>query len=100
MTFTECLGVIAPYYNLVLVTIVILLFIKLFSLKEKGIYLRPWYFLFTALMVYVVEEAMTVMESMGLIEIPNLLFPIFEMIMISLFIYMLLLQSEYVKTLE
>lgn len=100
MTFTECLGLIAPYYNLVLVAIVIVLFIKLFTKKERGIYKTPWYFLFVAIMLYVIEEGMTVMASMGLLEIPNSLFPILEMIMISLFIYMLLLQKEYLRTLK
>ena len=100
MTFTECLGLVAPYYNLALVAIVIALFIKLFMQRKKGIYILPWYFLFIALMIYVFEESMTVMASAGMLEIPSLLFPIFEMLMISLFIYMLLLQKEYVKTLR
>ena len=100
MTFTECLGLVAPYYNLVLVAIVIALFIKLFMQHKKGIYTVPWYFLFIALMIYVIEESMTVMASAGFIEVPRLLFPIFEMLMISLFIYMLLLQKQYVKTIR
>ncbi len=100
MTFTECLGIIAPYYNLVLVAIVIVLFIKLFMQKKKGIYNIPWYFLFIAIILYVIEESMTVMASVGFLEIPPLLFPIFEMMMISLFIYMLLLQKDYIKTIR
>ncbi len=100
MTFTECLGLVAPYYNLVLVAIVIALFIKLFTKQEKGIYKIPWYFLFIAIIIYIIEESMTVMASAGFIEIPPLLFPIFEMLIISLFIYMLLLQRDYVKTLK
>lgn len=100
MTFTECLGLVAPYYNLVLVAIVIALFIKLFMQHKKGIYIIPWYFLFLAIIIYVIEETMTVMASAGFIEIPNLLFPIFEMLMIGLFIYMLLLQKQYVKTIR
>ena len=100
MTFTECLGLVAPYYNLVGVAIVIVLFIKLFMQHKKGIYTLPWYFLFIAIIIYVIEETMTVMASAGSIKIPNLLFPIFEMLMISLFIYMLLLQKEYVKTIR
>lgn len=100
MTFTECLGLVAPYYNLALVAIVIALFIKLFTQRKKGIYISPWYFLFTAIIIYVIEEGITVAASAGLMEIPPLLFPIFEMLMIGLFIYTLLLQREYVKTLK
>ncbi len=55
MTFTECLGLVAPYYNFVLVAIVVALFIKLFKKKDPGIYKTPWYFLFAALLIYVIE---------------------------------------------
>ncbi|MBI2139847.1 hypothetical protein HYU14_02905 [Candidatus Woesearchaeota archaeon] len=92
-----CLGRVAPFYNLVLVAIVIVLFLKLFTLKNKHIFLKPWRVLFFGVMVYVAEEIITVLEGANLIAVSKLLFPLLEMIIISLFIYMLLLQKEHVK---
>ena len=93
-----CLGNIAPYYNLVLVVILIILFIKLFKGKNKGIYVFPWKLLFGAILIYVLEEVLTVFAGLGMIAIPKIVAPIFEMMIITLFIYMLLLQREYVET--
>lgn len=92
-----CLGAIAPYYNLVLVMIVALLFYKLFNTPTKKVFVKPWKFLFVAIFIYVIEEFLTVAEGINLILFPTWLFPFFEMIMIILFIYMLLIQREYIK---
>lgn len=93
----ECIGIAAPYYNLAFVIIVVVLFIKLLSIKNHKLYLKPWKLIFAALCIYIVEEIMTILEGAGLIVIPSVLFPIFEMGMISLFIYALLLQREHLK---
>lgn len=95
--FEACLGLVAPYYNLALVIIVVILFIKLFSLKNKNIYLKPWKLLFFAIIVYIIEEFVTVLESLNVITVSELLFPLFEMVMIVSFIYMILLQKEYMN---
>jgi len=96
----SCLGIVAPYYNLILVTIVIMQFMKLFSLKSKKAYLKPWKLLFIAILIYVAEEVMTVLEGLNIVEVSNLTFPFLETIIITLFIYMLLLQRNYVETLR
>ena len=92
-----CIGLVAPYYNLVLVIIIIPLFIKLLSIKTKKVNLKPWTILFAALIVYIVEEILTVLNSTGIISSPRVLTSLFELVIITLFIYMLLLQREIVK---
>jgi len=92
-----CLGRVAPFYNLALVAVVVILFIRLFLLNPKKVYLKPWKLLFAALLVYIGEQTITIVEQAGVIDVSALLFPILEMIIISLFIYLLLLQREYVR---
>ena len=92
-----CLGRVAPYYNLVLVVVVILLFFKLFKTPNKKTYIRPWKFLFAALLVFVVEEIITVFDMANMIMVPKIVFPLLETVIITLFIYMLLLQKDNLK---
>jgi len=96
-TLGYCLGRVAPYYNLILVVIVILLFLKLFRTPNKKTYIMPWKFLFAALLVYVAEEIITVFHMANMISVPAIVFPLFEMAIITLFIYVLLLQKENAK---
>ncbi len=93
-----CLGQVAPFYNIALVIIVISLFVVLFRLpKKKGTYLDPWKFLFIALLVYVIEELLTITNKLEITNIPRISTAFFEMIIITLFIYALLLQREWLK---
>lgn len=96
-TLAYCLGRVAPYYNLVLVVIVIFLFLKLFKTQNKNTYIKPWKVLFAAVLVYVGEEIITVFDMANLISVPEIIFPLFEVIIITLFIYVLLLQKENTK---
>jgi hypothetical protein len=96
MTIENCLGMVAPYYNLVLVIIIMPLFIKLLSVKHKKLILKPWRLLFIAILIFVVEEVLTVLNGLGITNSPRILTPIFEMAIITLFIYMLLLQKEII----
>jgi hypothetical protein len=50
-------------------------------------------------LTYVVEEILTVLNDLNIITISKLVAPLLEMIMISFFIYTLLLQKEYLKKL-
>jgi len=95
--FEIALGMIAPFYNLILAAIAFFLFLKLFALPNRLVYLRPWKILFAAFIIYVIEEIFTVFRKIGIANLPVLLNGIFEMIIISLFIYMLFIQKEYVK---
>lgn len=99
MVLGQSLAEAAPLYNLGLVVIAIFLFIKLFAtpIRDKRVYLMPWKLLFFALMVFVVEELLTVMRAMDVINIPRHINGFFELIIICTFIYMILLQKEHIK---
>ena len=90
----QSLGIAAPYYNLALVIVVLLLFWKLFRIPTK-LYKLPWKFLCAGVLVFVVEEAFVIAGVIT--EETHFIFGFFEMIIILLFIYMLLLQREYIK---
>jgi len=93
----HCIGIAAPYYNIVLVIILIPLFIKLLTIKNKKINLKPWKILAIVLGIYIVEEVLTILNGLGITNSPKILPPIFEFIIITLFIYMLLTQKEDLK---
>lgn len=93
----EALGIVAPYYNLVLVLIVLILFSKLITLPNKKIYLAPWKLLFLAVGIYIVEEILTVLNLVGVFSAPRILNAVFEFIIIIIFIYLLLLQKEFLQ---
>jgi ABC-type iron transport system FetAB permease component len=96
-TLAYCFGKVAPYYNLGLVVLVIILFLTLFRKYKKSKYVKPWKLLFVAVLVYVAEEVATVIDMGSAINVPNLLFPILEMIIITIFIYVVLLGRELTK---
>ena len=91
---------VAPLYNLVLVAIVIILYIYLLKIKTKNFYALPWILIFIAICIFIVEEIITVLSNTGIYLIPHFIFGFFEMAMITLFIYALLLQREYIKKLK
>ena len=95
--FEIALGMVAPFYNLVLAAIAMFLFMKLFSSPNRLVYLKPWKVLFAAFIIYIIEELFTVLRNIGVADLPVILNGIFEMVIISLFIYMLFIQKEYVK---
>jgi len=97
LSFYEALGQVAPYYNLGFVVIVICLFVWLFKIQNKRVYLLPWYCIFAALGVFIVEEVITILRAVGLLSIPVHINGFFELIMITLFIYAVLSQKEHVK---
>jgi len=92
------LGMIAPYYNLALVIVVLFLFRALFRAVPKAkVYIYPWKLLFLAVLVFIAEEVLTVLRSAGLIDIPIHINAYFELVIIAIFIYALLSQKEYVS---
>ena len=95
----QSLAEAAPLYNLGLVIIAIFLFIKLFTtpVRDRRVYLMPWKLLFFALLVFVVEEVLTVLRQMEIINIPKHINGFFELIIICTFIYTLLLQKEQIR---
>jgi hypothetical protein len=98
-TLGDAFGLVAPYYNLAFVVIALILFMKLFSYGDKKFaYVKPWKILVIAVLVYIIEEVITILAGLNLLTFPLWLFPAFEMVMVLCFIYMILLQKQYVKT--
>lgn len=95
--FTLALAKTAPVYNLALVIVVVYLFIKLLRMQKEHANLVPWKILFAAVMIFIAEELLTVLRSAGIIDIPRHVNGFFELIIISLFIYTLLLQKQINK---
>ena len=97
MSLSLSLAQSAPLYNLGLVIIVIYLFLKLFRtpVRDKRVYLLPWKLLFVAVLVFILEEVLTVLRGASLINIPRHINGFFEVIIIGIFIYALLLQREH-----
>jgi len=95
--FEIALGLVAPFYNLIFAAIAFILFIKLLRRPNNIVYLKPWKVVFLAFCIYLVEEIFTVLRNLGIVNFPTIINGIFEMVIISLFIYMLFLQKEYLK---
>ncbi|MBI4448525.1 hypothetical protein HY641_00670 [Candidatus Woesearchaeota archaeon] len=96
--FGMALAMVAPYYNLALVLIVLGLFVKLFRTAQENpdVFIAPWVYLFVAVATFVVEEVVTVLRVMGILppEVRNLN-GFFELVIIVCFVYALLLQRQY-----
>ncbi len=88
----------APRLNLLLVVYVVYLFVKLVTRKsDEHIYIMPWKLLFIAISIYIVEQSLTVLRMLDIVSYPHLLINgIFEIGIITTFIYALLLQREHV----
>ena len=99
MSLETSLAQAAPIYNLGFVIIIILLFIKLFQtpIKDRRVYLKPWKIIFFAIIVFIVEEGLTVLRMADIITPPIYTYGLFEILIICTFIYMLLLQKERLK---
>ena len=94
------LATVAPYYNLVLVLVVLGLYVKLFRTAQENpdVFIAPWVYVFLALIAFVIEEIVTVLRVMQILppEVRNLN-GFFELGIIIFFVYALLLQRQYAK---
>jgi hypothetical protein len=90
---------VAPLYNLGLVVIAIFLFVKLFTIpiRDRRVYLMPWKLLFFAVIVFIIEEGLTVLRMAEIVNIPVHINGFFEFVIICIFIYTLLLQREHLE---
>ncbi len=96
-TLTEALNIAAPLYNLALVIVILYLFYKLFSIKNKKVNLRPWRFVLLGVLIYIVEEVLTILRATGTITLGRHVNGFFELAIVILFIYTLLEQKELVE---
>lgn len=97
MTLGQCLAQVAPYYNLVLVSVVVIMFIYLFKVANEKTHIRPWKFLFISICIYILVQVTSILRNADVINLPHITNAILETLIITLFIYMLLIQKEHVK---
>jgi hypothetical protein len=93
-------AMVAPFYNLGLVVISLFLFWVLFrtSKERKGVFIKPWAIILIAVGFFILESALTILRNNEVITfIPKHFNGFFELAIISLFIYMLLIQKDYIK---
>lgn len=97
--FLAAIGMAAPYYNLAFALIAFYMFLKLLKTKatSKKVFLLPWKLILIALLIFMVEEITTVLRALGYISIPVHINGFFELVIIALFIYTLLIQKEYLN---
>ena len=97
--FTQAVADVAPYYNLLFVVIVVYLYVQLFKTYKPGgkVFLQPWFYLFAGLALFVMETVITILRSANLILITKHINGYFELAIVILFIYAVLLQKDYIK---
>jgi len=88
---------VAPYANLILVLIVVILFVKLLRTHNPKRYTKPWSLIFAGVLVFIVEEIFTVLRHAEVIELPLFMNGVFEVIIIALFTFALLEQRNHTK---
>lgn len=100
--FIISLSKIAAIYNVVFSLIVFYLLLKLILIrkKHKGVFIKPWYFLFAAVSIFVIEEVLTILKFFNIFSdaiVPRWINAVFELVMVTLFIYMLFVQINHVS---
>ena len=90
------LDVVIPLINLAMGAAIIVYFVRLFFLPKRLIYMPPWGLIFSAFVLYVVEEILTVARSAGALEYPLTINRLIELFIIVLFLQALWLHKNYV----
>ena len=91
-------GMIAPYYNLVFVVLVVILFMKLFREHHTNrTFMLPWELLFAIICVYIFEEILTILRMAGVISIPIHINGFFELAIAILGVYLIFVQKAHIK---
>jgi hypothetical protein len=97
VTFADGMNLAAPIYNLALAAIVVFMFIKLFRTRPVlPVYMTPWHYMFGVICVFILEEIITVLRATGVFVIEAYINGFFELVIVSLLIYLLLLQREHI----
>ncbi len=99
ISFADAFNVAAPIYNMAFVAIAVWLFVTLFRTpRAKIVNLMPWKLVFGSLLIFVVEEVLTILRLQGILPSEVRYFNgVFELFIVALFIYALLLQKELSK---
>ena len=90
-------GLIAPYYNLLFVIIVVILFIKLFRESNERTFMLPWELLFAVICIFIFEETLTVLRMAGIISIPIHINGFFELAIAIIGVYLIFVQKAHIK---
>ena len=94
----ESFAAVGPIYNLVLVIIVIVLFVKLIRAQAyQDVFLTPWKLVFAGVLIFVAESVITVVRNLGGTGITRHINGFFELAIVILFIHALLLQKDYLS---
>jgi len=94
----EAINIASPYYNLAMVAIIVFLFVRLFKVRAGShVYMQPWRVMFWVILVFIVEEITTVLRAAGIISLDVYINGYFELVIVSLVVYLLLLQYDYTK---
>ncbi|MBI4451258.1 hypothetical protein HY642_04755 [Candidatus Woesearchaeota archaeon] len=91
------LATAGPIYNMAIVLIVLFLFQRVFATAPKNAFMKPWKLLLVAVIIFIVEELFTVLRNAGVVVFREHVNGFFELVIISIFIYMLLLQRQHLK---
>ncbi len=99
MSIPLLLQSVLPRLNLLLVAFLIALFSIMLSRRPDNVtYTRPWKVMFIALIIFVIEEVITVMRLADIISYRHLMVHGFlEMGIIFCVIYLFLEQKEFLK---
>lgn len=93
-----CLGIVALYYNIFIGLVFGAACLWLFHITdEKKVYIRPWKYLFLSGAAYLLEEIFVLLRIHNILITPNYLDGFFGIAVVTCFIYMLLLQKQYVE---
>ena len=99
--FSMAAAMIGPLYNITLIFLLFFLLYKLISVKKvkKHVFIKPWYYLFFAISIFLLESLLTATKAFGIITdavIPRWFNAVFELGMVILFNYMLFTQVNHV----
>ena len=98
----EAFQQVGPVYNLVLVVVAFVLFVRLFRTEGHiDVYLTPWKLVFAGVCIFVLETLITIVSLQVSVE-TNFFTRHFngflELGIVTLFLYALLLQREQLKS--
>jgi len=86
-----------PLVNLVIALVIIFLFTRFFYLPHRLHHVRPWKIIFIALLIWLIEEVLTIMDSFGVFHMNLLIGRGIELVIIILVLHAVFLQKRYIE---
>ncbi|RLE45888.1 hypothetical protein DRJ22_03370 [Candidatus Woesearchaeota archaeon] len=102
MNVGEAITLTAPLYNLAFILIALFLFAKLFKtpIHDRRVYQKPWKLIFFAMILFFIEETIITIRMLfpaTIDYLPLSLDGFFELVMLMVILYTILLQYEHNK---